>query len=51
MNPVTTIDLRLDEYIRLLMQTDGISFVVDNFIALREEYYDKRQSSSGHMED
>lgn len=46
MNPssVQAFDLRLDEYIRLLMQTDGISFVVDNFIQLREEYYDKRLS-------
>lgn len=44
MNPsISTFDLRLDEYIRLLMQADGVSFVVDNFIQLREEYYKNRR--------
>lgn len=43
---IPTIELRLDEYIRLLMQADGVSYVVDNYIPLREDYYQQRESNS-----
>ena len=36
--------LRLDEFIRLLIQADGIDFVANHYIDLREEYYDQHSS-------
>jgi len=36
--------LRLDEYIRLLIQADGIDVVANHYIELREEYYQQRES-------
>lgn len=45
MNPsISVINVRLDEYIRLLMQADGISYVADQYVSLREEYYRQRES-------
>lgn len=29
----------LNEYIAVIIQTNGIEFVIANYIALREEYY------------
>lgn len=36
---------RLNDYIQIIIQTDGFDFVVTNFIALREQYYECKQSS------
>lgn len=32
-------DLRLNDFIIQIIQTNGFEYAVDNFIALREEYY------------
>jgi hypothetical protein len=29
----------LNEFIQVIIQTDGMAFVVANYIALREQYY------------
>ena len=42
--------MRLDEYIRLLIQADGMDVVANHYIDLREEYYQKYGSLHSHSE-
>jgi hypothetical protein len=42
--------MRLDEYIRLLIQADGMDVVANQYNDLREEYYQKYGSLHTHSE-
>jgi hypothetical protein len=35
----TNVDIRLDEYVCFFILNNGMQYVVENYIELREEYY------------
>lgn len=37
---------QLNEFIQLVIQTNGIAYAVDNFITLRDQYYMSKYSDS-----
>lgn len=37
---------QLNEFIQLVIQTNGIAYAVDNFITLRDQYYMSKCSDS-----
>lgn len=43
--------LRLNEYIHIYIQTSGLQYVVDNYIDLREGYYNNKDEDPCIKED
>jgi hypothetical protein len=36
---------QLNDYIRIYIQSNGITYVTNNYIQLREDYYNKKESN------
>lgn len=46
----TISDIRLDEFILMYIQKNGMPFVVDNYCPLREAYYSEKETREISLE-
>lgn len=44
----TTNEMRLNDYVSVLMETNTIEYIIANYISIRESYYEQKQSGGNN---